>query len=129
MLPYPLVLNFLYRELLECQEMSVGSLEECFVAFAMRMEEPSTKKFLEDAQATIRADPKSFPEEDLVQDAWIKEFQNQIDYVPGLSKGKRQLDVESTDQFLDLGRQMKTAGNNCFAGRDFEMALTRYKRA
>lgn len=125
LLPYPLVLNYLHKELMEAQEMSAGSSEECLLTFVMKMEEPATKTFLEDAQTRIRAEPDVYGQ-NMVEDSWITDFQSQVDYVPGLSKGKRILDAESTEQFVTLGREMKTAGNNCFAARDFEMALTRY---
>jgi hypothetical protein len=44
----------------------------------------------------------------------------------GLSKGKRLLSVEETEQFVMLGAEMKDTGNRAFAAKDFEMALTRY---
>jgi hypothetical protein len=43
----------------------------------------------------------------------------------GLSKGKRLLDVDSAHQYLALGEEMKTSGNQAFNARDFDMALTR----
>ena len=44
----------------------------------------------------------------------------------GLSKGKRLLDVETTEQYLRLGDEMKVSGNGAFSTSNFEMALTRW---
>lgn len=125
LLPYSLVLNKLHKDLVEAQEMSGGSADECQLTFAMKMEDPATKTFLEDAQARIRAEPGVYGQNKLEED-WVSDFQAQVDYVPGLSKGKRLLDVEATEQFVALGQEMKTAGNTCFAAKDYDMALTRY---
>ena len=51
LLPYPLVLNKLHRDLVEAEEMSGGSAEECLLTFAMKMEEPDTKAFLDNEMA------------------------------------------------------------------------------
>ncbi len=125
LLPYSVVLNKLHKDLVAAQEMSGGSADECQLTFAMKMEDPATKAFLEDAQARIRAEPAVYGQNRL-EEEWVSDFQAQVDYVPGLSKGKRLLDAEATEQFVVLGREMKTAGNTCFAAKDYEMALTRY---
>ena len=41
------------------------------------------------------------------------------------SQGKRLLEPDAGEQYLVLGRQMKTAGNGCFAAMEFENALMR----
>ncbi|TFJ82202.1 hypothetical protein NSK_006531 [Nannochloropsis salina CCMP1776] len=125
LLPYPLVINRLHRDFVEAQEMSGGSAKEALMTFAMKMEEPGTKAFLSDAQAQIRAEPKVYAQ-NMVDDEWISDFQSQVDYVPGLSKGKRLLDSEDAKQFATFADEMKSAGNKCFASQDYEMALTRY---
>jgi len=127
LLPYPLVLNKLHRDLVESEEMSGGSAEECLLTFAMKMEDPDTKTFLEDAAKRIRAEPKVYGAH-VLEEEWIGDFQSQVDYVPGMSKGKRLLDVEGAQQYAALAMDMKGAGNTCFAARDFEMALTRYQQ-
>lgn len=127
LLPYPLVLNRLHRDFVEAEEMSGGSAEECMLTFAMKMEEPDTKTFLEDAEKRIRAEPKVYGEH-LLEEEWINDFQAQVDYVPGLSKGKRLINVEDAQQYAAFAMDMKGAGNKCFATKDFEMALTRYQQ-
>ena len=127
LLPYPLVLNKLHRDLVEAEEMSGGSAEECLLTFAMKMEEPDTKAFLEDALKSIKAEPKVYGAH-VLEEEWIGDFQSQVDYVPGLSKGKRLLSVEEAQQYAEFAMNMKGAGNTCFAARDFEMALTRYQQ-
>lgn len=62
--------------------MSDGSVAECHMSFAIRMEEPKTKQYMTQMQATIRANPATY-DHGLVQDVWIEDFQNQVDYVPG----------------------------------------------
>lgn len=125
MLPWPAVLSFLSGELRECR-LATRSQEECLHAFVMRMEEPTAKAFLDDLQRRIRADPASFGGVDgCVKDDWIEQFQQQVDYVPGISKGKKLIDEEVMGQYLELGLQMKKGGNEHFAKMDFEFALMR----
>lgn len=126
LLPWPAVLSFLGGELRECR-LATRSQEECLHAFVMRMEEPKVKAFLEDLQRRIRADPEAFGgAQGCVKDEWVEQFQQQVDYVPGISKGKRLIDDESMAQYLELGAQMKRGGNESFAKMDFEFALTRW---
>jgi tetratricopeptide (TPR) repeat protein len=127
LLPYPLVLNKLHRDFVEAEEMSGGSTEECMLTFAMKMEDPDTKAFLEGAEKRIRAEPKVYGAH-LLEEEWISDFQAQVDYVPGLSKGKRLINVEDAQQYAAFAMDMKGAGNKCFAAKDFEMALTRYQQ-
>ncbi len=129
LLPWPAVLSYLAGELRDCR-LATRSQEECLHAFAMRMEEPAAKAFLDDLQRRIRADPAAFGgEAGVVRDDWVEQFQQQVDYVPGMSKGKRLIDEADMAQYLELGKQMKANGNESFAKRDFEFAFTRCVRA
>lgn len=119
------MLGYLCGELRDCR-LGSQSQEECLHAFAMRMEEPAAKAFLDDLARRIRADPAAFGgEAGLVKDDWIEQFQQQVDYVPGISKGKRLLDDVEMGSYLELGKQMKANGNESFARRDFDFAFTR----
>lgn len=125
LLPWPAVLGYLCGELRDCR-LGSPSQEECLHAFAMRMEEPAAKAFLDDLARRIRADPAAFGgEAGLVKDDWIEQFQQQVDYVPGFSKGKRLVDDVEMGSYLELGKQMKANGNESFARRDFDFAFTR----
>ena len=130
LLPWPAVLGYLCGELRECR-LGSQSQEECLHAFAMRMEEPVAKAFLDDLARRIRADPAAFggeKEAGLVKDDWIEQFQQQVVYVPGISKGKRLVDDVEMRSYLELGKQMKANGNESFARRDFDFAFTRCGR-
>lgn len=125
LLPWSAVLGYLCGELRECR-LGSQSQEECLHAFAMRMEEPAAKAFLGDLARRIRADPAAFGgDAGLVKDDWIEKFQQQVDYVPGISKGKRLVDDVEMGSYLELGKQMKANGNESFARRDFDFAFTR----
>lgn len=82
LLPYERVLSYLHRELSKCTEESEGSVQEAHMSFALRMEEPGTKQYVEDLLNLMRSNAHEYQSE-MVDDAWITDFQNQVDYVPG----------------------------------------------
>jgi hypothetical protein len=87
MLAYKIVLSYLHETLLECEATVGGSREDVWLAFAADMERPAAKDRIARLERTIRADPH-FHEASKVNDEWIREFQNQVDYVPGTSTGR-----------------------------------------
>lgn len=82
LLPYPRVLSYLHRTLQECIAESGGSSKEATLTLALRMEEPGAKQAIEDLRDLMKMEPELYEAEKL-QDEWIADFQNQVDYVPG----------------------------------------------
>lgn len=82
LLPYPRVLSYLHRNLQECIAESGGSSKEATLTLALRMEEPGAKQAIEDLRDLMKMEPELYEAEKL-QDEWIADFQNQVDYVPG----------------------------------------------
>lgn len=90
LLPYPRVLSYLHRTLQECIAESGGSSKEATLTLALRMEEPGAKQAIEDLRDLMKMEPEVYEAEKL-QDEWIADFQNQVDYVPGeTGRGSRQ---------------------------------------
>jgi hypothetical protein len=76
------VLSYLHRTLQECIAESGGSSKEATLTLALRMEEPGAKQAIEDLRDLMKMEPELYEAEKL-QDEWIADFQNQVDYVPG----------------------------------------------
>jgi len=61
-------------------------------------------------------------------EAWVDEVREQVDLVSsGKAEGpKRVVHTGELEEMLKLGRQMKAAGNESFAAKDYHMAVVRY---
>lgn len=69
---------------------------------------------------------RDIPKDELAERLSKGEIMPRDEWIPGISKGKRKLDIQSLKQHLTLGEQMRRDGRESFEKGDYEMAFTRF---